>query len=237
MRLLYYDVVSHPELEEALGMEKTALDDLLKQSDWVTLHVPLIEGTRHLIDVQKLKLMKPSARLINTSRGEVVDEEALAKALDEGWIAGAGLDVYEQEPAMTRGEFTDPVAKFKGLYGTHHIGASTEQAQAAVAEETVRIIKTYLETGDVPNCVNLEHGDISSHVLVLRHHNQPGVLAYVCGELNKAGVNVHETSNTVLAGAKTCCAQISLQSEPPPEAIASIEQHELVLSAKVVTLK
>ncbi len=156
MRVLYYDVVSHPELEERYGLEKVSLHDLLKQSDWVTLHVPLVEGTRHLIDESNLRLMKPSARLINTSRGEVIDEQALAKALSEGWIAGAGLDVYEQEPSTTKGEFTDPVATLEGLYGTHHIGASTEQAQTAVADEVVRIVKAYMESGDVPNCVNLD---------------------------------------------------------------------------------
>lgn len=158
MHMLYYDVVSHPELEERYGLEKVSLHDLLKQSDWVTLHVPLIEGTRHLIGESNLRLMKPSARLINTSRGEVIDEQALAKALSEGWIAGAGLDVYEQEPSTTKGEFTDPVATLKGLYGTHHIGACTEQAQTAVADEVVRIVKAYMDSGDVPNCVNLEKG-------------------------------------------------------------------------------
>ena len=237
MRVLYYDVVSHPDLEERCGLEKVSLQDLLKQSDWVTLHVPLVAGTRHLIDESNLRLMKPSAHLINTSRGEVIDEQALARALSEGWIAGAGLDVYEQEPSTAKGEFTDPVTTFKGLYGTHHIGASTEQAQTAVADEVVRIVRAYVDSGDVPNCVNLEKGDIDSHVLILRHYNKPGVLAFVCGELNKADVNVQETRNSVLAGAKTCCAQIHLESEPPAEALKRIRDHDLVLSTRVVLLK
>ena len=237
MRLLYYDVASFTELEEQFGLEKASLEDLLKQSDWVTLHVPLVEGTRHLIDESKLRLMKPSARLINTSRGAVIDEQALARALSEGWIAGAGLDVYEQEPSSSTGEFADPVTKFKGLYGTHHIGASTEQAQTAVADEVVRIVKTYLETGDVLNCVNLERGDIDSHMLIVRHYNKPGVLAFVCGELNEAQVNIQEARNTVLSGATTCCAQIHLESNPPPETLQRIRGHDLVLSTRVVSLR
>ena len=190
-----------------------------------------------MIDESNLRLMKPSAHLINTSRGEVIDERALARALSEGWIAGAGLDVYEQEPSTAKGEFTDPVTTFKGLYGTHHIGASTEQAQTAVADEVVRIVRAYVDSGDVPNCVNLEKGDIDSHVLILRHYNKPGVLAFVCGELNKANVNVQETRNSVLAGAKTCCAQIHLESEPPAETLERIRNHDLVLSTRVVLLK
>ena len=194
-------------------------------------------SVRHLIDESKLRLMKPSARLINTSRGEVIDEQALARALSEGWIAGAGLDVYEQEPSSTKGEFTDPVTKFKSLYGTHHIGASTEQAQTAVADEVVRIVKAYMETGDVPNCVNLERGDIDSHMLIVRHYNKPGVLAFVCGELNQAQVNIQEARNTVLSGATTCCAQIHLESKPPPETLDRIRNHDLVLSTRVVSLR
>ena len=115
--------------------------------------------------------------------------------------------------------------------------ASTEQAQTAVADEAVRIVKAYVESGDVPNCVNLEKGDIDSHVLILRHYNKPGVLAFVCGELNNANVNVQETRNSVLAGAKTCCAQIHLESEPPAEALERIRDHDLVLSTRVVLLK
>lgn len=237
MRVLYYDVQNYPEFEQQCPIEKMSLEDLLKQSDWVTLHVPLNQHTRHLIDEHKLKMMKPGARLINTSRGEVVDEESLARALAEQWIAGAGLDVYEQEPSSTTGHFTDPVAKFKDLYGTHHIGASTEQAQTAVAAETVRIIKHYLASGEVPNCVNLERRKLVSHAIVLRHYNRPGLLAFVCGELAQAGINIHDVQNTVLTGAKTCVAHISLQSEPTAETLTRIDEHELVLSSKLVEIQ
>ena len=98
-------------------------------------------------------------------------------------------------------------------------------------------MRAYVDSGDVQNWGNLEKGDIDRHVLILRHYNKPGVLAFVCGELNKANVNVQETRNSVLAGAKTCCAQIHLESEPPAETLERIRNHELVLSTRVVLLK
>jgi D-3-phosphoglycerate dehydrogenase len=236
MRIIYFDVVDHPEFEQECPIERTSLEDLLTQSDFVTLHVPLAKGTKHLIDESKLRIMKPSAQIINTSRGEVIDQQALVKALSGGWIAGAGLDVYEQEPPNAKGEFTDPLAKFKELYGTHHIGASTEQAQTAVAEEVVRIVKTYNETGQVLNCVNREKAAVAKQVLVIRHFNKPGVLAHVLGHLNEVNINVLEMNNVVLTGGVSCCAYISINDAPPPGLISKIEEHDLVVSAKTFVM-
>jgi len=154
MDLLYFDVIDYPELEKELGIRKVDLDTLYKESDFITLHVPMNEKTKHMVSTAQFAMMKPTALIINCSRGGVVDQAALVKALDEGRIAGAGLDVYETEPGAADKAFADPVMKHPKVYGTHHIGASTEQAQLAVAEEVVRIVENLKNAGAVLNCVN-----------------------------------------------------------------------------------
>jgi D-3-phosphoglycerate dehydrogenase len=156
MRILYADVVRREDLESRYGMRRVALKELLRDSDFVSLHVPGADDTRHLIGPSELALMRPTAYLINCSRGGIVDEEALARAIESGAIAGAALDVYEVEPAAADHEFKDPILGVPRVYGTHHVGASTEQAQLAVAEETVRIVKAYLQDGTLLHCVNPE---------------------------------------------------------------------------------
>ena len=137
-----------------MGIRKVDLDPLYAESDFITLHVPLNDQTRHMVSAAQFARMKPTAVVINCSRGGVVDQAALVEALDEGRIAGAGLDVYETEPSAADKSFADPVMNHPKVYGTHHIGASTEQAQLAVADEVVRIVETLKTTGEVLNCVN-----------------------------------------------------------------------------------
>ncbi|MCP4591964.1 MAG: hydroxyacid dehydrogenase [bacterium] len=154
MDLLYFDVVDYPDLERELGIKKVTLETLYAESDFITLHVPMNDHTKHMISTGQFGMMKPSACIINCSRGGVVDQQALVKALDDGQIAGAGLDVYEIEPGASDKDFADPVMQHPKVYGTHHIGASTEQAQLAVAEEVVRIVEAHKTRGEVLNCVN-----------------------------------------------------------------------------------
>ncbi len=154
MKVIYSDVVAYGNLEREMGIVRVTFEELLAQADFVTLHVPGGEKTKHMIGRNELEKMKPTAFLINCSRGGVVDEQALAQALKSGSIAGAALDVYEVEPAATDSEFKEPIRKVPQVYGTHHVGASTEQAQDAVADEVVRILQVYSEDGKVINCVN-----------------------------------------------------------------------------------
>ncbi len=154
MDLIYSDVIDQKEIERELGIRRVPFEQLLATADFVTLHVPGGEDTHHLIGAKQLAKMKPTAFVINCSRGGVIDEKALAQAVEGGQIAGAGLDVYEIEPKATDTVFSDPVVKVGRIYGTHHIGASTEQAQLAVAEEVVRIVAEKLKGNDPPNCVN-----------------------------------------------------------------------------------
>ena len=141
MRVLLYDPYPNEERAKEIGGTFTSLEDLLKESDVVTLHVPLIDATYHLINEERLKLMKSTAILINAARGAVVDNKALVKALQEGWIAGAGLDVFEEEPLPK----DHPLTRLDNVVLTPHIGASTEEAQmragVQVAEQIVEILK------------------------------------------------------------------------------------------------
>ena len=141
MRVLLYDPYPNEERAREVGGTFASLEDLLKESDVVTLHVPLVDATYHLIDEERLKLMKPTAILINAARGAVVDNNALVKALQEGWIAGAGLDVFEEEPLPK----DHPLTRLDNVVLTPHIGASTEEAQmragVQVAEQIVEILK------------------------------------------------------------------------------------------------
>ncbi|HYP52396.1 MAG TPA: NAD(P)-dependent oxidoreductase, partial [Pyrinomonadaceae bacterium] len=165
---------------------------------------------------------KEGAYFVNTSRGEVVDQPALVRAMREKRIR-AGLDVFAQEPTYAAGEFADDIAREPTLYGTHHIGASTEQAQEAIAAETVRIARAFKETGEVPNVVNLAARTAATHVLVVRHRDRPGVLAHVLGAIRAAAINVQEMQNVVFEGAEAAVARINLEAAPEPDTLERIK--------------
>ena len=145
-----------PEKARALGVErKESPEAVAAAADVVSVHVALTPDTRRLCSETFFTAMRKGAYFINTSRGEVVDEEALKKAVQEKGIR-AGLDVFAKEPATATGAFEDDVVDLPGVYGTHHIGASTDQAQEAIAEETIRILVAFRDRREVPNVVNLE---------------------------------------------------------------------------------
>jgi len=154
MKLIYSDVEARPDIELELGLRRVPFEQLLEGSDFVTCHVPGGATTDHLIGAAELVKMKPTAYLINCSRGGVICEKALGEALQAGRLGGAALDVYEIEPSATDTEFKDPIPRVPHVYGTHHVGASTEQAQEAVAEEAVRIVRAFVDKGALINCVN-----------------------------------------------------------------------------------
>jgi D-3-phosphoglycerate dehydrogenase / 2-oxoglutarate reductase len=196
--------------------------EVAAHSDILSVHLALNEKTRGLVNAEVFGRMKPGAYFVNTARGEVVDYKALETAVKEKGLRVA-LDVYAKEPATPTGDFIDPLVEMPGVYGTHHIGASTDQAQDAIAAETVHIIQTYLETGRVPNVVNLSRKTPATHVLVTRHQDRPGVLAHIFERLREAGINVEETENIIFADAEAAIARISIKGEPPADVVAAIK--------------
>lgn len=183
------------------------------RADILSVHVALSAETKRMVNAELLSRLKPGAIFINTSRGEVVDEGALAAAVKERGIR-AGLDVFAAEPGGGTGAFEDAIVALAGVSGTHHIGASTEQSQEAIAAETVRIIRSYKETGHVPNVVNLARRTPATHMLVVRHRDRPGVLAHVFHHLREANLNVQEMENIVFEGAEAAVARINLDGPP-----------------------
>lgn len=154
MRVVAWSRSLTPEKARALGVErKSSPEEVAAAADVVSVHVALAPETKGLCVEKFFAAMKKGATFINTSRGGVVDEEALKKAVREKGVR-AGLDVFAKEPATATGDFEGDLAELPGVYGTHHIGASTDQAQDAIAEETIRILTVFRETGEVPNVVN-----------------------------------------------------------------------------------
>ena len=223
MRVVAWSRSLTDELAAELGVERReSLRDVAREADVVSVHVALKPETRGLINSDFFGAMREGAYFINTSRGDVVDQDALRRAMREKGIR-AGLDVYASEPAGGAGEFTDDIAREPNLYGTHHIGASTDQAQEAIAAETVRIIETFKETGRVPNVVNLAHRTPATHTLVVRHRDRPGVLASVLDRVREASINVQEMENIVFEGAEAAVARINLEAAPPSDVLEQLK--------------
>jgi D-3-phosphoglycerate dehydrogenase len=205
-----------PERAESLGVAYRATPkEVAAESDVVSVHLALKPQTKGMIDADFFAAMRPGAYFINTARGDVVDQPALIEAMKSRGVR-AGLDVFAAEPTSATGQFEDPVRQETSLYGTHHVGASTDQAQEAIAAETVRIIREFKETGKVPNVVNLALQTPATHRLVVRHHDRPGVLASVLDAIKAEQINVQEMENIVFEGAEAAVARINLD-RPPDE--------------------
>jgi D-3-phosphoglycerate dehydrogenase len=196
-------------------------ETVAERSDILSVHLALATGTRNLVGASIFNRLKPGSYVVNTSRAEVVDHAALADAVRTRGIRVA-LDVFAQEPASSTGAFSDPLLTLPGVIGTHHIGASTEQAQEAIAAEAARIVRVYKETGKVPNVVNLATRTPATHMLVVRHRDRPGVLAHVFDHLRAGDLNVQETENIVFEGAEAAIARINLDGEPSMELLQTI---------------
>ncbi len=189
-----------------------------READIVSVHVALNADTRAFLNPEFFASMREGAYFINTARGEVVDQAALTEAMETRGIR-AGLDVFAGEPTSATAEFTDEIAQKPNLYGTHHIGASTDQAQEAIAAETVRIVREFKETGNVPNVVNLARQTPATHRLVVRHLDRPGVLAAVLDAIKSEHINVQEMENIVFEGAEAAVARINLDNAPSRETL------------------
>ena len=227
-----------PELAESLGVHyKSSPDEVARAADIVSVHVAMTPETKGFLNASFFAAMREGAYFINTARGEVVDQPALLKAIKERKIR-AGLDVFAHEPAGGSAEFKDEIAQEPSVYGTHHIGASTEQAQEAIAAETVRIIQTFKESGKVPNVVNLARRTPATHMLVARHRDRPGVLAHILNAIRTAEINVQEMENIVFEGAEAAIARIHLDKAPPREMLERLPaENENIMQISLVALK
>ena len=150
MKILFYDVIPRPEMEKDLGAKKVDLDTLFKESDFVSIHVPLMKETHHLVNAERLKLMKKTAFLINNSRGPVVDEKALYEALKTGRISGAGLDVFEQEPTS----MDNPLLKLDNVVVAPHISSASYETRSRMSEMVAENLIAFFEGKKPPNLVN-----------------------------------------------------------------------------------
>jgi D-3-phosphoglycerate dehydrogenase len=211
--------------EKARDLEIERWDSIFQvaaASDVVSVHVALKPETTKMIGEEFFDAMRPGSFFVNTSRAEVVDQAALERAVRQKGIR-AGLDVFAGEPTGGSGSVDDPIFQLPGVIGTHHIGASTDQAQEAIASETVRIVRSFKETGRAPNVVNLAKKSPATHLLVVRHFDHVGVLAEVFDRIKAAGINVQETENVVFDGAKAAVARIHLNQAPSRDVLAGIQ--------------
>jgi D-3-phosphoglycerate dehydrogenase / 2-oxoglutarate reductase len=226
-----------PESAAELGIAyRQTIIEVAYDCDILSVHIALAPDTRGVINDDVFDAMKPGSYLINTSRAEVIDQAALKRAVNTKGIR-AGLDVFANEPEGATGDFKDEIVTLPNVYGTHHIGASTDQAQEAIAAETLRIINAFKETGKVPNVVNLADHTPATHLLVVRHLDRPGVLAYVLNEIKAANINVQRMENIVFAGAEAAVARIELDGALGPETMNRIRDgNNNIVEATLIAL-
>ena len=219
-----------PAIAKALDIGYCAtLDELADSADAVSVHLAATKDTKGLLGESFFGRLKPGALFINTARSEVVDGAALKTALAAGKLRAA-LDVFENEPAGGEAPFADTELAARLAAASPHIGASTDQAEEAIAEETVRVAKTFLETGKPVNAVNPRklHNGVP---LVVRHYNRVGVLANILGELRAEGINIEEMENTIFDGELAACCALILDKTPSEALMQRIGGAENVIQA------
>lgn len=220
------------ETMRELGIETIeGLTSLAHASDIISIHVPASASTKRMIDASFLSHVKPGATLINTSRGDVIDEVALINAIEEKQLR-VGLDVFTDEPSAAIGDFESALARHPSVYTTHHIGASTNQAQEAIAAEVVAMIRDY-ERGQARNVVNLTPPPPVGSIMIVRHYDRVGVLSAVLEVLKAAGLNVQEMQNQVFAGAGAAIATIQVEGGVRESARAQVSANPDVIHVSV----
>jgi D-3-phosphoglycerate dehydrogenase / 2-oxoglutarate reductase len=192
MSVVFHDVQTKLPLGNA--RPSPSLRSLLSSSDVVSLHVPETPATRNLIGAAELSIMRRGAHLINASRGNVVDIDALAAALDAGHVAGAAIDVFPVEPKGNDSRFESPLTRFDNVILTPHIGGSTSEAQANIGREVAAKLIRYSDNGSTVSAVNFPEVALPEHTGVCRllhvHRNVPGIMARINDRFSRAGINV-----------------------------------------------
>ncbi len=211
------------------------MDQLLPLCDIVTIHLPATPQTKGLFNKQMFSYMKDGAYLINTSRHDIIVEEDLLEAIKEKNLRVA-LDVFKGEPEGKSGEVKSPLQNNPNIYVTHHIGASTEQAQDAVAEETVRIIKHYVHSGVIDHWVNRAKITDGKYQLVVKHYDRPGVLASVLDVIRQGNINIEEIENIIFEGGIAACCTMKLKLPATADMLKQISENPNVISVSHVEI-
>lgn len=212
------------------------LEELASRSQVFSVHLPLTGATRGIIGKAVLDALPQGAIFVNTARAEVVDQAALADAVEKRGLR-VGTDVFPDEPSAPSAQFDSPLFQLDGLvYGTPHIAAMTRQAEHAIAAEVVRVVRSFVRTGDVPNCVNVMVNTPARYQMVVRSLDKVGVLANVLGVLKRHGLNVEELSSTIFDGAIAACTKIRVTGRPGEACVQEIKAFSEVLHVDVVAL-
>lgn len=211
------------------------MDQLLPLCDVVSIHLPATPQTKGLFNKQMFSYMKNGAYLINTSRHDIVIEDDLLEAINEKNIRYA-CDVFKGEPEAKSGEVSSKLQNNPNIYVTHHIGASTEQAQDAVAEETINIIKHFVHSGVIDHWVNRAKVTDAHYQLVVKHYDKPGVLASVLDVIRSGNINIEEIENIIFEGGIAACCTLKLQTAVTADMLRTISENPNVLSVSHVEI-
>jgi D-3-phosphoglycerate dehydrogenase / 2-oxoglutarate reductase len=216
-----------------------SIDHLAAKSNILTVHLPLNERTRQIVGKRVLEQLPKRAIFLNLARADLVDYGALREAVKTRGLRAA-VDVYPDEPRGTK-TFQSDLFSLESqsggfIYGTPHIAASTDQAQLAIATETVRVIRSFLLEGVVPNVVNVQPASAARFQLMVRMVDKVGTFANVLAVIKRHGINVEEVTNIVFEGAVASCAKLRLIQRPSEACLSEIRAFDEVLHVDMVTL-
>ncbi|WP_417614676.1 phosphoglycerate dehydrogenase [Oceanisphaera sp.] len=234
MQVFYYDIETKLSLGNATQV--FSLEELLAQSDVVSLHVPETPQTQNMFGTKEIAMMKPGSILINASRGTVVDIDALASALSSKHLAGAAIDVFPVEPKSNDEEFVSPLREFDNVILTPHIGGSTQEAQENIGYEVSGKLIKYSDNGSTLSAVNFpevslpEHPDTSR--LLHIHHNKPGILSQIVQAFSADDINI--ASQYLQTTPKIGYVVIEVETEQSETALAKLKSIEGTIRARIV---
>lgn len=213
-----------PQKAQKMGVIYAAsLLDACRDADAMTVHLSYSKETKDIINKEVLSVLKDGALVINTARGGIINEKDMLETIQTKRLR-FGLDVMNNEPDANAKEFKDvAISSNPNIYVTHHIGASTEQAEEAVGEEVLNIVRTFIKKSHVINCVNLEDQSPAKYLLTIRHQDKFGVLAKCLDVISSERINVQEMNNSVFKGAESCSCQIELDDKPSLKCIQALQ--------------
>jgi D-3-phosphoglycerate dehydrogenase len=223
-------------IDQGIGFARS-LEELASRSQILSVHLPLTDRTRGAISASILAALPDRAMVINTSRAGVIDQGALIEATQKKGLRVA-IDVHPEDPHAGSGAIDSELLKLPNVhvYGTPHIAAQTHQSRRAIGNETVRIVRSFVRTGDVPGCVNVCATSPARYQMVIRSLDKVGVLANVLGVLKRHGLNVEELNSTIFDGAIAACTKLRISGRPSDACIQEIHAFHEVLHVDAMAL-